>query len=117
MSVPNTTGSAVRFDLKSNVTWGFAALGTQMCLGVYGVLLPIFYQDYLGLAARRIAVASMIYAVWNAINEPPGKKAGDRRAAGDWSRASAAPSAPVNPDPGNIGCANHGQRRCVRRGR
>jgi glycoside/pentoside/hexuronide:cation symporter, GPH family len=33
-------------------------------------MLPIFYQDYLGMTARWIAVASAVYAIWNAINDP-----------------------------------------------
>jgi glycoside/pentoside/hexuronide:cation symporter, GPH family len=71
MSSPDiTTGSAQRFDLKYKVVWGIAALGTQMTLGAYGALLPIFYQDYLGVAARWFVIASVIYAVWNAINDP-----------------------------------------------
>lgn len=50
--------------------WGIAALGTSLISGTYGALLPIFYQDYLGLEARWIAIASVIYAVWNAVNDP-----------------------------------------------
>jgi len=50
--------------------WGLAALGTTLISGIYGALLPIFYQDYLGLTARWISLASIIYAVWNAINDP-----------------------------------------------
>jgi len=50
--------------------WGIAALGSAMISGTYGALLPIFYQDYLGLAAKWIAIASAIYAIWNALNDP-----------------------------------------------
>src|SRR5690606_6760676 len=45
-------------------------LGTSLISGIFGALLPIFYQDYLGLTARWIAVASLVYAVWNALNDP-----------------------------------------------
>jgi GPH family glycoside/pentoside/hexuronide:cation symporter len=38
--------------------------------GAFSALLPIFYQDYLGLQARWIGVASVIYAIWNAVNDP-----------------------------------------------
>ena len=38
--------------------------------GFYGALLPIFYQDYLGLTAGWIGLASIIYGIWNAINDP-----------------------------------------------
>jgi glycoside/pentoside/hexuronide:cation symporter, GPH family len=52
------------------VVWGIAALGTALIAGIYGAMLPIFYQDYLGLAARWIGIASIIYAIWNAVNDP-----------------------------------------------
>ncbi len=60
----------IRLSTGYKVVWGIAALGTSVISGTYGALLPIFYQDYLGLAARWIALASIIYAVWNAINDP-----------------------------------------------
>ena len=60
----------VRLSLSYKVIWGVAALGTSLISGTYGALLPIFYQDYLGLQARWIAIASILYAIWNAINDP-----------------------------------------------
>jgi len=48
---------AVKLSLGYKVIWGLAGFGTSIISGVYGALLPIFYQDYLGLAARWIAVA------------------------------------------------------------
>ena len=60
----------VKLSLGYKVIWGIAALGTALISGVYGALLPMFYQDYLGLAARWISLASIIYAVWNALNDP-----------------------------------------------
>ncbi|HSJ58795.1 MAG TPA: MFS transporter [Anaerolineae bacterium] len=65
-----TAGQPTRLSTSYKVVWGLAALGTSLISGTYGALLPIFYQDYLGLAARWIAVASAAYAVWNAINDP-----------------------------------------------
>ncbi len=61
---------AVKLKLGYKVQWGVAALGTSFVSGTYGALLPIFYQDYLGLTARWIAIASTVYAIWNAINDP-----------------------------------------------
>lgn len=61
---------AVKLSLGYKIVWGIAALGTSLIAGVYGALLPIFYQDYLGLSAKWIGLASGIYAVWNAINDP-----------------------------------------------
>jgi GPH family glycoside/pentoside/hexuronide:cation symporter len=57
-------------SLKYKVLWGVASLGTSLVSGTYGALLPIFYQDYLGLRARWIALASVVYAIWNAVNDP-----------------------------------------------
>jgi GPH family glycoside/pentoside/hexuronide:cation symporter len=62
--------SPVHLGRGYKTVWGLAALGTATISGTYGALLPIFYQDYLGLAARWIAIASAIYAIWNAINDP-----------------------------------------------
>ncbi|MEE4194105.1 MAG: MFS transporter [Anaerolineae bacterium] len=61
---------AVRLSLKYKITWGVAALGTSLISGIYGAMLPIFYQDYLGLSARWIGLAATIYAIWNAVNDP-----------------------------------------------
>ncbi len=60
----------VQLTLSYKFIWGIAALGTSLISGIYAALLPIFYQDYLGLQAGWITVASTIYAVWNAINDP-----------------------------------------------
>jgi GPH family glycoside/pentoside/hexuronide:cation symporter len=60
----------VRLSLGYKVVWGIASLGTSLISGIYAALLPIFYQDYLGLQARWIVIASVIYAVWNAVNDP-----------------------------------------------
>jgi len=61
---------AVKLSLGYKVSWGVAALGTSLISGIYGAMLPIFYQDYLGLSARWIGIAATIYAIWNAVNDP-----------------------------------------------
>ncbi len=72
MTDPNSAEAPqpVRLSLGYKIVWGLAALGTSLVSGTYGALLPIFYQDYLGLQARWIGIASAIYAVWNAFNDP-----------------------------------------------
>src|SRR5512136_2890034 len=65
-----TTLRPVKLTFSYKLIWGIAALGTSLISGVFGALLPIFYQDYLGLSARWIALASAIYAIWNALNDP-----------------------------------------------
>jgi GPH family glycoside/pentoside/hexuronide:cation symporter len=64
------TVQPIKLSLGYKVIWGVAALGTSLISGIFGALLPIFYQDYLGLAAKSIGIASAIYAVWNAVNDP-----------------------------------------------
>jgi GPH family glycoside/pentoside/hexuronide:cation symporter len=66
----DATPHAVKLPISYKFIWGIAALGTSLISGVFGALLPIFYQDYLGLSARWIALASAIYAIWNALNDP-----------------------------------------------
>jgi glycoside/pentoside/hexuronide:cation symporter, GPH family len=60
----------IKLSLGYKFTWGLAALGTSLISGIYGGLLTIFYQDYLGLSAYWIGIAATIYALWNAINDP-----------------------------------------------
>ncbi|MDY6846251.1 MAG: MFS transporter [Chloroflexota bacterium] len=59
-----------KLSFKYKFYWGIAALGTSLISGIYGGLLTIFYQDYLGLGARWIGIAATIYAFWNAFNDP-----------------------------------------------
>jgi len=52
------------------VYWGLASMGLALIGGIFGSTLPIFYQDYLGLGARWISLVSLLYALWNAVNDP-----------------------------------------------
>ncbi|MEW5830850.1 MAG: MFS transporter [Chloroflexota bacterium] len=70
MATQTVVRTPVQLSLSYKFVWGIAALGTSLISGTYGALLPIFYQDYLGLQASWIAVASAIYALWNAVNDP-----------------------------------------------
>lgn len=70
MATNTVTQSPVKLTLSYKVVWGIAALGTATISGTFGALQPIFYQDYLGLEARWIGIAAIIYAIWNAINDP-----------------------------------------------
>jgi Na+/melibiose symporter-like transporter len=65
-----TEPQAVKLSFGYKVTWGIAALGNSLISGIFAALLPIFYQDYLGLNARWIGLASLIYGIWNALNDP-----------------------------------------------
>jgi glycoside/pentoside/hexuronide:cation symporter, GPH family len=59
-----------RLNFSTKLFYGLASLGAATVSSIFAALLPIFYQDYLGLSARWIGIASAFYAVWNAINDP-----------------------------------------------
>lgn len=59
-----------KLSFRYKFYWGIASLGTSLISGIYGGLLTIFYQDYLGLSARWIGIAATVYALWNAFNDP-----------------------------------------------
>ncbi len=60
----------IKLSFSYKFIWGLAGLGTSLMAGIYGGLLTIFYQDYLGLSAYYIGIAATIYALWNAFNDP-----------------------------------------------
>ncbi len=64
------TGQVRTISSKTRIYYGLASLGMAVVSGIYAVLLTIYYQDYLGLSANWIAIAMVIYAVWNALNDP-----------------------------------------------
>ncbi|MBW6467173.1 MAG: MFS transporter [Brevefilum sp.] len=66
----HTALQPIKLSVGYKFTWGLAALGTSLISGIYGGLLTIFYQDYLGLSAYWIGIAATIYALWNAFNDP-----------------------------------------------
>jgi glycoside/pentoside/hexuronide:cation symporter, GPH family len=59
-----------KIPFKFKLFFGLSSLGALTISGTYASLLTIFYQDYLGLPARWIGIASIAYAIWNAINDP-----------------------------------------------
>ena len=68
MSALETTPSqSLKVPLKTRLYYSLATLGMAAVSGIYSVLLTIYYQDYLGLEARWITLAMLIYAIWNAI--------------------------------------------------
>ena len=60
------------FSPTEKAKWGVASFGGALVNGIYATLLPIFYTDYLGLveSAYLIYIVSIIYGIWNAINDP-----------------------------------------------
>ena len=67
---PSEELSGKKVSVKTRIYYGLASLGMATVSGIYGVLLTIYYQDYLGLGAKWIGLAMSIYAIWNALNDP-----------------------------------------------
>ena len=65
-----SSAQGVQLNFSTKLFYGLASLGASTISGIYAALLPIFYQDYLGVSARWIGIASLLYAIWNAINDP-----------------------------------------------
>lgn len=62
-----------KFSLKYRLYWGLASLGNAIISGTYASLLTIFYTDYMGLVgpfAYLIGIMSVVYAIWNMLNDP-----------------------------------------------
>jgi len=58
------------FSIRYKMLWGIGSFGTNIISNSYAALLIIFFQDYLGLSVELMATAALIYAIWNAINDP-----------------------------------------------
>jgi GPH family glycoside/pentoside/hexuronide:cation symporter len=62
--------SARTFTLKDKLIWGLAQFGTSIIQGVFATTTVIFYHVYLDLDPFYIGLAAVIYAIWNALNDP-----------------------------------------------
>ncbi len=59
-----------RITTGNKVSFGIAGTGVALLSGVINGPLGIFYHDKLGLEAGYVSVAMLIFAFWNAINDP-----------------------------------------------
>ena len=58
------------FSIRYKMLWGIGSFGTNIISNSYAALLIIFFQDYLGLSVELMALAALLYAIWNALNDP-----------------------------------------------
>ena len=58
------------FTPLRKIGWGIASLGTALISNTYAGLYLFFYQDYMGLGANFMYIGQLIYAIWNAFNDP-----------------------------------------------
>lgn len=59
-----------KFSRKEKIFWASAALGGAIISNIYGATLQYFYHVYMNLGASWIALSAIMYAVWNAVNDP-----------------------------------------------
>lgn len=62
--------TATKLSSGTKTAFGLASLGMAVIGGIYAAMLTKFYQDNLGLGHQLIGIAMLIYAIWNAINDP-----------------------------------------------
>lgn len=67
---PKNAYQGKKVDKTARLYYGLSMLGLSTLSGVFASLLTMFYQDYFGISAKWITIAFVIYAVWNAVNDP-----------------------------------------------
>ncbi len=59
-----------KFSRKEKLFWASASFGGAIISNLYGATLQIFYHVYMNLGASWIALSALLYAIWNAVNDP-----------------------------------------------
>jgi GPH family glycoside/pentoside/hexuronide:cation symporter len=62
--------TATKLSSGTKTAFGLASLGMAVISGIYAAMLTKFYQDNLGIGHQLIGIAMLVYAIWNAINDP-----------------------------------------------
>jgi GPH family glycoside/pentoside/hexuronide:cation symporter len=55
---------------NSPIAYGLGTLGLESVGKVFGAFYLFFYVDTLGLAVTLAAIINVVYAIWNAVNDP-----------------------------------------------
>ncbi|WP_457559102.1 MFS transporter [Candidatus Harpocratesius sp.] len=61
---------ARKYSVKEKFIWSMAAFGSAMISNSYGALFNVFYIDIMGVGKNLITIAMILYAIWNALNDP-----------------------------------------------
>lgn len=59
-----------KFSRKEKLFWACASFGGAIISNIYGATLQYFYHVYMNLGASWIALSAILYAIWNAVNDP-----------------------------------------------
>ena len=52
------------------VSYGMGKFSAEFLTGAFGSIVFMFYETEVGLAGAYAALATVIYSVWNAVNDP-----------------------------------------------
>jgi GPH family glycoside/pentoside/hexuronide:cation symporter len=58
------------YSIKDKLIWGLANFGTSIIQGVFATTTVYFYHNTLNLDPFYISIAAVIFAIWNALNDP-----------------------------------------------
>ena len=58
------------YTRNDKIVWGVSSFGTSLIQGIFATTTVIFYHVYLALDPFYIGITAVIYAVWNALNDP-----------------------------------------------
>ncbi|MHA1111160.1 MAG: MFS transporter [Promethearchaeota archaeon] len=59
-----------RVTVGQKVSFGIAGAGVSLLSGIINGPLSVFYTFKLGLEPGKVAIAMLIFAIWNAVNDP-----------------------------------------------
>lgn len=56
--------------MSQKIYYGFGNLGSGLIMGIFGAATVKYYSDVVGLDAAAISIVFLVYAIWNAVNDP-----------------------------------------------
>ncbi|MFX1450975.1 MAG: MFS transporter, partial [Promethearchaeota archaeon] len=70
MSENITYGDNEKISLKVNIVYGLGNMGTMFLTGIFDAACVKFYTDKVFLQPIYIGIAFLLFAIWNALNDP-----------------------------------------------
>lgn len=70
MSERISYGKSEKISLKINLVYGIGNMGTSLLTGIFDGAVVKYYTDKVFLQPIFIGIAFLIYAIWNALNDP-----------------------------------------------
>ncbi|MFX1452685.1 MAG: MFS transporter, partial [Promethearchaeota archaeon] len=63
-------GESEKIPLKTHMIYGLGNMGTTLLTGIFDGAVVKYYTDKIFLEPLYIGIAFMIFAIWNALNDP-----------------------------------------------